>query len=314
MNKTLSLALTTYNGGLYLREQLESIYNQTKVPDEIVVCDDGSTDETISILEEYKVKRGLKYFVNNPRLGVNRNFYKAISLCSCDYIALSDQDDIWLPNKIEITYNKLRELDNDIPIVISSQAIDVDKDCNCIGQKDDIVDSDEFYQTFLKYDNSQGCSLMFNKLTKDLVLSTCNCVADYMCFDVYIAYVAALRGVKYNIGKRLMYYRHHQNNVIGKISQRKMSFIEHIRVQHRFRHFMIEKQMEYSLCVYNLHKENIYDDSIHHFFDKIQKIYYSDNKMYCYWIIFSMAELSLIQKTQIVFQTIIIDLLRIFIK
>jgi glycosyltransferase involved in cell wall biosynthesis len=91
----ISLAMPTYNGERFLREQLDSIYNQTIVPDEVIVVDDCSTDGTISILEEYKKKYGLKYWVNEKNLGYNKNFEKAISLCTGDYIALSDQDDVW---------------------------------------------------------------------------------------------------------------------------------------------------------------------------------------------------------------------------
>ena len=101
MNKKISLAMTTYNGEKFLREQLESIYSQTRVPDEVIVCDDNSSDGTIQILEEYRQNKGLIYYVNKPALGVNSNFYKAISLCTGDYIALSDQDDIWKCDKIK---------------------------------------------------------------------------------------------------------------------------------------------------------------------------------------------------------------------
>src|SRR5574344_2136916 len=97
----ISLALPTYNGEKYLREQLDSIFNQTMVPEEIVVVDDRSTDSTIQILEEYKQKYGLKYYINEQNLGYNKNFEKAITLCQGDYIALCDQDDVWLPEKIE---------------------------------------------------------------------------------------------------------------------------------------------------------------------------------------------------------------------
>ena len=75
----ISLAMPTYNGERFLREQLDSIYNQTIVPDEVIVVDDCSTDGTISILEEYKKKYGLKYWVNEKNLGYNKNFEKAIS-------------------------------------------------------------------------------------------------------------------------------------------------------------------------------------------------------------------------------------------
>lgn len=98
---TISIALTTYNGEKYLQEQLESIYNQTFNNFEVIVCDDCSSDRTVSILEEYRKKYGLRYYVNDQNIGFVKNFEKAISLCKGEYIALSDQDDIWKSTKLE---------------------------------------------------------------------------------------------------------------------------------------------------------------------------------------------------------------------
>ena len=99
----LSVAICTYNGGLYLREQLDSILSQTISVEEIVVCDDASTDNTLSILEEFQSKfpNLFKICKNTKSLGVIKNFEKAINLCTKDIILLSDQDDIWFPNKTE---------------------------------------------------------------------------------------------------------------------------------------------------------------------------------------------------------------------
>jgi glycosyltransferase involved in cell wall biosynthesis len=100
----ISIALCTYNGETFLGNQLESICNQTTMPNEIVVCDDGSTDGTLQVLEQFKEKfpHVFKIFKNDKNLGYTKNFEKAISLCSGDLIFLSDQDDIWKDNKIEI--------------------------------------------------------------------------------------------------------------------------------------------------------------------------------------------------------------------
>ena len=95
MADKISVVLTTYNGEKFLKEQLDSLYNQTMLPDEIVVVDDCSNDKTVEILEKYKNTKGLRYYVNDVNIGVNKNFEKAIKLCQGDYIALCDQDDIW---------------------------------------------------------------------------------------------------------------------------------------------------------------------------------------------------------------------------
>lgn len=99
----ISIAMATYNGEKYLREQLDSIFAQTYQNFEFIVCDDCSTDSTVQILREYEKKDDrIKVFVNEENLGFKKNFEKAIRLCSGDYIALSDQDDIWMENHLEV--------------------------------------------------------------------------------------------------------------------------------------------------------------------------------------------------------------------
>lgn len=100
----ISVAMTTFNGAKFLREQLDSIIAQSRRPDELIVCDDRSTDETPEILREYASKSPfpMTVIVNDERLGSTKNFEKAISLCSGDLIALCDQDDLWRPQKLAI--------------------------------------------------------------------------------------------------------------------------------------------------------------------------------------------------------------------
>jgi len=99
-----SVALCTFNGQKFLSQQLDSIINQTVPVDEIIICDDNSTDTTISIIKDYKEKYPyIKLFNNSNSLGTIKNFEKAISLCSGKYIFLSDQDDIWKKDKVEKT-------------------------------------------------------------------------------------------------------------------------------------------------------------------------------------------------------------------
>lgn len=99
----ISIALCTYNGAQYLREQLDSILKQTLRPDEIVISDDCSTDSTMSVINEYQAAypdTAIRVYVNDFNLGYRVNFSKAIEACTGDIIFLSDQDDIWMPDKI----------------------------------------------------------------------------------------------------------------------------------------------------------------------------------------------------------------------
>jgi glycosyltransferase involved in cell wall biosynthesis len=99
----ISVAMCTFNGARYLGSQLDSIAAQTRAPDEVVICDDSSSDETREILSAYAQRApfSTRVFVNGKNLGSTKNFEKALSRCEGDIVALADQDDIWYPNKLE---------------------------------------------------------------------------------------------------------------------------------------------------------------------------------------------------------------------
>ncbi len=201
--------MATYNGAKYIREQMDSILSQTLKPDEIIVVDDCSADETVSILHEYKTKCNIKIYLNSENCGVNRNFEKAISLAEGDYIFISDQDDVWFPEKIKTTYEKLLEIEKGGPACVSSMALDVDANLNV--QVLDKKTKDAEYEMALYGNGSQGCSLAFNKKLKDIVLP----LSDKFIYDHYIGVFSCFLGERYTIGKPLMYYRHHGNNVVS---------------------------------------------------------------------------------------------------
>jgi hypothetical protein len=98
----ISIAMATYNGARFLPEQLASFVAQERLPDEFVVCDDGSSDATMDILHAFAITAPFEVRVerNEKNLGYVRNFEKALSLCTGDIIFLSDQDDVWLPAKL----------------------------------------------------------------------------------------------------------------------------------------------------------------------------------------------------------------------
>lgn len=99
----ISIALCTYNGERFLREQLESFLLQTRKPNELVIGDDCSTDNTVAIIDEFAAGAGfpVRVEVSDRNLGSTKNFEKTIQRCSGDLIFLADQDDVWLPKKIE---------------------------------------------------------------------------------------------------------------------------------------------------------------------------------------------------------------------
>jgi glycosyltransferase involved in cell wall biosynthesis len=107
----ISVAMCTYNGAEFLPAQLESIFAQTRTPDEIVICDDGSTDETLQILTKTAAGSSIpiSFKFNRQNLGSIKNFEQAISLCNGDVIALCDQDDVWRRDKLELMEHKFRK-------------------------------------------------------------------------------------------------------------------------------------------------------------------------------------------------------------
>ena len=102
---SISIAMCTYNGEMYLQDQLDSIAKQTRLPDELVICDDNSSDHSLIIVEKFLTQSSfpVKIYKNQTNIGSTKNFEKAISLCGGDIIALADQDDVWHVDKLNIT-------------------------------------------------------------------------------------------------------------------------------------------------------------------------------------------------------------------
>jgi glycosyltransferase involved in cell wall biosynthesis len=134
MDNKVSVALATYNGAKYLRDQLDSFANQTRRPDELIISDDCSTDETLAIAANFadRAPFEVKIFANDQNLGYPQNFSKALELCTGDIVFLSDQDDVWHPEKIARLLVKF-ESEPDIQLLIH----DIDyckEDLTPIGQ------------------------------------------------------------------------------------------------------------------------------------------------------------------------------------
>ncbi len=121
---SFSVAMATYNGAGYLTQQLESLASQEKLPLELVVCDDGSTDETVAILEDFSAKSPfpIRIYRNEENLGFADNFLKATSLCKGQFISFCDQDDVWLPNKLKDACEAI-EKNPDVQLVLQNAYI-----------------------------------------------------------------------------------------------------------------------------------------------------------------------------------------------
>ena len=127
--------MCTYNGAEFLRAQLESIAAQSRRPDEIVICDDGSTDETESVIKQFAVSSPITVVLhlNEQNLGSVKNFEKAINICTGDVIALSDQDDVWREDKLQLIEAAFNA--NPSAGLVFSDAEIVDKDLTPLGRR-----------------------------------------------------------------------------------------------------------------------------------------------------------------------------------
>ncbi|MDT9598011.1 glycosyltransferase family 2 protein [Sphingosinicella rhizophila] len=133
MKPIVSIAMATFNGARYLQAQLESFSTQTLLPDELVVCDDCSSDATVEIVERFKLASPFEVIIhrNEANLGYIQNFAKALSLCRGDVVFLSDQDDVWYDQKIERVLAAFQS-DPDAMVVLNDQLI-VDAELNSSG-------------------------------------------------------------------------------------------------------------------------------------------------------------------------------------
>lgn len=122
----VSVAMCTYNGGRYIQEQLESMLAQTRLPDELVVCDDISNDGTFDLLRSFVIGAPfrVRLFRNQGRLGPAKNFEKAIRLCNGEIIVLSDQDDLWSPSKIKELLKTLEQNPDSVYVFSDAEMMD----------------------------------------------------------------------------------------------------------------------------------------------------------------------------------------------
>jgi glycosyltransferase involved in cell wall biosynthesis len=216
-NPLISIALCTYNGERYLVEQMDSILAQTYSPIEIVIVDDGSSDRTIELIESYRtIHPNIRLFRNGNNLGYNKNFEKAISLCEGDFIAISDQDDIWFPHKIETLYNNIG---NNWLIFSNSEFI------SQTGERSgkyliEYLDFADDFRNVLFYNFITGHTSLLRKEIRDHILP----VPEKGFYDWWIGFIALYHHKAFYLNEVLTCYRVHDDSVIRQIqSDRKVS-------------------------------------------------------------------------------------------
>src|SRR5215217_203851 len=209
-NDLVSVAMATYNGANYVAEQIYSILHQTYPWIEIVIIDDGSKDDTVKIIEAYQSRHPcIRLYLNEINIGVNKTFEKAISYCTGTYIALSDQDDIWMPEKVEKLLNEIGEHD----AVYSNSMLVNEKGQSFNKPFNSLMNLKSYYNgaPFLLSNTVPGHTIM----AKGTFLRKLIPFPADLYFDLWIAFNAAAgNGIKY-VDTVLVHYRQHASNAVG---------------------------------------------------------------------------------------------------
>ncbi len=221
----ISIAMATHNGAKYITAQLDSILSQTYSNIEIVIVDDASTDKTLQIIREYQTQyNNIKLIQNQSNIGVVKSFTKAINSSSGEYIALSDQDDIWLKYKLQQLVDNIGEA-----VLIHSDALLIDKNQNLISHSHMQYSKFKHYNNFSDYllgNNVTGCCCMFKR---SFWVQIQPIPDGFYVHDHYLSLMASLYGsIKY-YPKALVKYRQHNTNMIGAKIHKYDEFISHLQ-------------------------------------------------------------------------------------
>lgn len=219
----ISVAITTYNGEKFIIEQLQSILEQTRTPDEVIISDDKSTDNTVSIVKEFIKANALanwRLIVNERQKGWHKNFIDTIAMTKGEIIFCSDQDDVWLENKIEIMARAIKE--NHRILCLSGMVLTIDGEGNEIESKsvnprkkyNGVIKAIPFSKKFNTI-TLLGCTMCF---TKELAAAIKAVNVDYFAHDEQICRLSTILVGTYIINIPVIKYRIHQNNTSEIVS------------------------------------------------------------------------------------------------
>ncbi|AZD56205.1 glycosyltransferase [Pseudomonas chlororaphis subsp. aurantiaca] len=224
----VSVCIATYNGADFIREQLDSILMQIPQDSEVLIGDDGSTDETIRIIEEVNDSR-IEVIKNPSNLGYIRNFESLISKAKGDYIFLSDQDDIWPADRVERMISSM-EASNSLLVVGAMEAFvdDVNSRSFFCGF-DQTRDASPFKNILDMFAGRSvpyyGCSMLLSKRIKPYLIPFYSSVISH---DIWIAFVANRRCSVSHLKDPVTLRRIHGNN----LTQSNRSFFEKIKTRY----------------------------------------------------------------------------------
>ena len=207
-NKKVAVIMSTYNGEKFIKEQLDSILNQTYKNLEVVVRDDGSKDKTVEIVKEYMKKYPNIVLHEGENLGFIKSSFELLTLAEADYYAYADQDDVWMENKIELAVNSLNGLDDTKPNMAfgNSDYYDEEMKFMSAGPKNKKV-------SFLKALFSccgQGMTMTVNKKTRDMIIDNTPKTCFFHDWWTYLVCIG-LGNVAYDNVTTVKYRRRKEN-------------------------------------------------------------------------------------------------------
>ncbi len=221
---TVAIVMTTYNGEKYVEEQIKSILSSTYQDFELFIFDDGSKDSTFSILERYQADYPDKIHVvlNSVNHGVTMNFIQALAKMTADYIMFSDQDDVWLPNKIGITIKRMKHMEaqysKEDPIAVFTDAQVVDQNLSTIHPSffgSGRLDPRKTDLAHLLMENKLiGCTVMVNAALRRKLQGN-RLPQNARFHDWWVALIAASFGRISFVEESTLLYRQHGNNMVG---------------------------------------------------------------------------------------------------
>lgn len=218
----ISIAMCTYNGAQYLQQQLDSFASQTCPPFELVVCDDGSTDATLALIERFskRVNFSVRISKNECNLGSTKNFEKAIAICQGDLIALSDQDDEWYPDKLAEFHRLFEKFPEALAALGDADLIDENSAllqrnlwnsvCFSPAKRTPYVDSG-ISSVLFRQSIATGATMVFRAQLRNEFIS----IPDSWVHDGWIAWLAAFQSGLAVLPAAQMRYRIHPRQQLG---------------------------------------------------------------------------------------------------
>ena len=213
-NLSVSVAMTTFNGERYVSWQIRSIVSQLGVEDELIIADDGSTDQTLKILNQFATEDNRIKILTSNGLGIVKNFEKAISECTNDLVFLSDQDDVWTSHKVKVIKETFRQ--EDVTLVMSDLVV-VDQDLETVNESYMKLRgcSTGILRNIVR-NGYVGCALAFRRELKEMILPFPKGIPMH---DQWIGILSEVFGRARMIEDKLVLYRRYGDNVTSLTSK-----------------------------------------------------------------------------------------------